>query len=96
MAYDGLTLDWPGEETINHLILKARGLFIYAATVCFIEENGEYWAPHDLLRGLRRGILGIGWLEKWKIIFGLPPIIERHVQGKRYVDIVLVAKCAGC
>jgi hypothetical protein len=45
-----LPVDWPGEETINLLVLRAHGLFIYAATVCrFIEESGEQWPPHDLL-----------------------------------------------
>jgi hypothetical protein len=43
-VFDDLPANWPGKETINHLVLKAHGLFIYAATVCqFIEESGEQW-----------------------------------------------------
>lgn len=49
-AWDDLPVDWPGKETIDLLVLRAHGLFIYAATVCqFIEENGEQWSPNDLL-----------------------------------------------
>lgn len=49
-AWDDLPVDWPGKETIDLLVLRAHGLFIYAATVCqFIEENGEQWPPNDLL-----------------------------------------------
>ena len=47
---DDLPVDWPGKKTIDLLVLKAHGLFIYAATVCrFIEEGGEQWPPQDLL-----------------------------------------------
>src|SRR5277367_1832640 len=50
-ASDDLPTDWPGKETIGILVLKAHGLFIYAATVCrFIEQGGEQWPPDDLLR----------------------------------------------
>jgi hypothetical protein len=50
-ASDDLPTDWPGKETISTLVLKARGLFLYAATVCrFIEQGGEQWPPDDLLR----------------------------------------------
>ncbi|KAI9858001.1 MAG: hypothetical protein M1813_007971 [Trichoglossum hirsutum] len=49
-ASDYLPVSWPGKETIDLLVLKADGLFIYAATVCrFVEESGEQWAPDDLL-----------------------------------------------
>jgi hypothetical protein len=49
-ASDNLPVGWPGKETIDLLVLKAHGLFIYAATVCrFIEEGGEQWLPDDLL-----------------------------------------------
>ena len=47
---DDLPVDWPGKKTIDLLVLKAQGLFIYASTVCrFIEEGGEQWPPQDLL-----------------------------------------------
>ncbi|KAH0558822.1 hypothetical protein GP486_004538 [Trichoglossum hirsutum] len=49
-ASDILPVNWPGKETIDLLVLKANGLFIYAATVCrFVEESGEQWPPDDLL-----------------------------------------------
>jgi NACHT domain len=50
-AYDdNLPIGWPGKETISTLVLKAHGLFIYAATLCrFIEQGGEQWPPDDLL-----------------------------------------------
>jgi hypothetical protein len=50
-ASDALPTDWPGREAISILVLKAHGLFIYAATVCrFVEQGGEQWPPDDLLR----------------------------------------------
>jgi len=50
-AFDDLGDEWPGEQTINLLVSRAHGLFIYASTVCsFIEEGGENWPPHELLR----------------------------------------------
>ena len=49
-ASDDLPVGWPGKEIISILVLKAHGLFIYAATVCrFIEQGGEQWPPDDLL-----------------------------------------------
>jgi NACHT domain len=50
-ASDDLPVGWPGKDIIGALVLKAHGLFIYAATVCrFIEQKGEQWPPDDLLR----------------------------------------------
>lgn len=50
-AFDDLGDEWPGEQTINLLVSRAHGLFIYASTVCsFIEEGGENWPPRELLR----------------------------------------------
>jgi len=38
LASDDLPIDWPGDETINLLVLGVNGLFIYAAIICrFIE-----------------------------------------------------------
>jgi hypothetical protein len=49
-ASEDLPVNWPGKKTIDLLVLKAHGLFIYAATVCrFIKEGGEQWPPQDLL-----------------------------------------------
>jgi hypothetical protein len=37
-----LALGWPGEESIELLVQRAGGLFIYAATVCrFVHEDGR-------------------------------------------------------
>jgi hypothetical protein len=41
---------WPGDKTIDDLVQKADGLFIYAATVCrFINAHKEHWSPQGLL-----------------------------------------------
>ena len=51
IASDDLPVGWPGKETVSILVMKAHGLFIYAATVCrFIEQGSEQWPPDDLLR----------------------------------------------
>ncbi|KAK6337054.1 hypothetical protein TWF718_009840 [Orbilia javanica] len=43
--------DWPDDETINILVQKAGGLFIYAATVYrFIKTNVDRWLPQNLLQ----------------------------------------------
>jgi hypothetical protein len=45
------TLDekWPGEEAIKHLVRKAAGLFIWAATACrFIDEGGALFSSDRL------------------------------------------------
>jgi hypothetical protein len=43
------TSSWPGNSTIDELVQRADGLFIYAATICrFIHGNGQ-WLPQDLL-----------------------------------------------
>lgn len=50
-----LTENWPGEEAIRHLVRKAAGLFIWAATACrFINEGGDLCGPDrilDILQG---------------------------------------------
>lgn len=41
--------NWPGEEAIRHLVRKAAGLFIWAATACrFIDEGGNLIGPDRL------------------------------------------------
>lgn len=41
--------NWPSEQTLNLLVSKSAGLFIYAATVCrFLKSNAD-WSPDDLL-----------------------------------------------
>jgi hypothetical protein len=38
-----LDLDWPGKPIIKHLVLRASGLFIWAATACrFIREGRQF------------------------------------------------------
>ncbi|OCK78068.1 purine and uridine phosphorylase, partial [Lepidopterella palustris CBS 459.81] len=50
-----LDKNWPGEEAIRHLVRKAAGLFIWAATACkFIDEGGNICSPDrlsDILEG---------------------------------------------
>jgi hypothetical protein len=49
-ASDHLPPNWPGKEAMDLLVVRAHGLFIYAATICrFIEDGGEQWPPDDLL-----------------------------------------------
>jgi len=47
--------NWPGNEAIPHLVRKAAGLFIWAATACrFIDEGGSLFGPDrlsDILQG---------------------------------------------
>jgi NACHT domain len=39
----GLAANWPGEQTINRLVQRANGLFIWAATACrFIREGRKF------------------------------------------------------
>ena len=44
-----LPADWPGDKTIDLLIQKAGGLFIYAATVCRFIKTNDKWSPQHLL-----------------------------------------------
>ncbi|KAI9775502.1 MAG: hypothetical protein M1839_001043 [Geoglossum umbratile] len=47
--------EWPGDEAIRHLVQKAAGLFIWAATTCrFIDEGGASFGSDrlsDILEG---------------------------------------------
>src|SRR5437764_1110729 len=44
-AFDNIPHDWPGKKYINFLVLRAHGLFIYAATVCwFIMEGSKHYS----------------------------------------------------
>jgi hypothetical protein len=48
-VFEDLAAEWPGDESINLLVQKAEGLFIYAATVYrFVKGDGE-WPPQDHL-----------------------------------------------
>ena len=44
-----LPADWPGDKTIDRLVDKAGGLFIYAATVCRFIKTHDLWSPQQLL-----------------------------------------------
>ena len=41
--------NWPSEQTLNLLVSKSEGLFIYAATVCRFLKGNRDWSPEDLL-----------------------------------------------
>jgi len=45
----GYLPDWPGDKTIEYLVQKANGLFIYAATVCSFINTNDQWSPRHLL-----------------------------------------------
>jgi hypothetical protein len=47
--FEELPAGWPGYKTINLLVKRADGLFIYAATVCRFIKRNEQWSPQDLL-----------------------------------------------
>jgi hypothetical protein len=49
-----LPVDWPGKQTIEHLLQSACGLFIWAATACRFIEEGRRFAPKRLARILQR------------------------------------------
>lgn len=49
-SYEFLPATWPGDETIDTLVEKAGGLFIYAATVCRFIKTNDQWSPQSLLR----------------------------------------------
>src|SRR5438105_2787018 len=49
-----LGIDWPGEQAIGHLVQKAAGLFIWAATACRFIDDGELFGSDrlsDILEG---------------------------------------------
>ncbi len=45
-----LPVDWPDENSVNFLVQRAEGLFIFAATVCRFVEGEEQWSPEALLK----------------------------------------------
>ena len=47
--FEYLPVDWPGDKTINLLVQKAGGFFIYAATVCRFIKSNDGWPPQQLL-----------------------------------------------
>ncbi|KAI9783836.1 MAG: hypothetical protein M1839_003172 [Geoglossum umbratile] len=47
--FEELPVDWPGEHSIDLLVRRAGGLFIYAATVCQFIKGDQQWPPQDLL-----------------------------------------------
>ena len=63
--FEDLPMNWPGDDKIEHLIQRADGLFIYAATVCrFIKGDGQS-LPQDLL-DLVLPDAGSGQLSEWE------------------------------
>lgn len=44
-----LPADWPGKETMDLLVERAEGLFIYAATVCRFIKSNDRWPPQHIL-----------------------------------------------
>jgi len=63
--FEDLPTNWPGDNKIEHLVKRADGLFIYAATVCrFIKGDGQ-WLPQDLL-DLVLSDAGSGQILEWE------------------------------
>ena len=63
--FEDLPANWPRNDKIEHLIERADGLFIFAATVCrFIKGDGQCF-PQDLL-DLVIPDAGSGQLPKWE------------------------------
>jgi hypothetical protein len=44
----GLASDWPGKQSVRHLVKKAGGLFIWAATTCRFIREGRQLATRRL------------------------------------------------
>ena len=49
-----LPADWPGAQTIDALVRKADGLFIWASTACRFIKDGKMFAPRRLVQILQR------------------------------------------
>ena len=49
-SFNYLAPDWPGDTTIDRLVQRAEGLFIYASTVCGFVKGEQEWPPEDLLK----------------------------------------------
>ncbi len=47
--FEGVPVDWPGDERLKFLVQKSGGLFIYAATVCRFIKCNDQLAPEDLV-----------------------------------------------
>ncbi|KAI9765684.1 MAG: hypothetical protein M1840_007242 [Geoglossum simile] len=79
------------EETIRHLVRKAGGLFIWAATACrFIDEGGSLFGPDRLLDILKGDSSDIGPEEELNNIYAevlnkcLGARLKQHEKDKAY------------
>jgi hypothetical protein len=49
-SFEVIDPEWPGSSRLRCLVENAKGLFIYAATICrFIKSQGNYFDPNELL-----------------------------------------------
>ena len=76
----GLGEEWPGEEAIRHLVRKAAGLFIWAATACrFIDEGGNLFGPKRLSGILDSDSFGIKPEEELNNIY--TKVLENSISA---------------
>jgi nucleoside phosphorylase len=82
---------WPGDEAIRHLVQKAEGLFIWAATACrFIDEGGNLFGPDRLSDILWSGSSDIEPEGKLNNIYtkvlenSISPRLKQHEKDKAY------------
>ena len=47
--FEDLGPEWPGDDNINLLVRRAKGLFIYAATIYRFIKGDDEWPPQDRL-----------------------------------------------
>jgi len=51
-SIENLAAGWPGENTVNLLVQRAEGLFIFASLVCLFLTSDKHRSPQDLLQVL--------------------------------------------
>lgn len=51
--HDGLSTPWPGVATLELLVERAAGLFIYAATTCRFIRHGKFHPKNDFLASFK-------------------------------------------
>ncbi|KAJ9654373.1 hypothetical protein H2201_009008 [Coniosporium apollinis] len=74
-AERGWSTPWPGDQTIEQLVEKAAGLFIYAATTCRFIQDKKY-NPKDRLALILKG--GAAGQSSTKQLDGIYTQVLRH------------------
>jgi len=71
--------DWPGDHTIQQLVLKSSGLFIWAATACRFVRDGKRLATRRLSTIMEGGTSGTAPEQKLDKIY--LTVLENSVMG---------------